>query len=131
MQSEGRGVNALLYIVIPGFFLIRALRIRYPLFYTDTVLVHNRSPKCSTPFGIKDSCGPGRFGVSLCVVCSTPFGIKDSCGPGAVAVDVATKVLNAFRHQRFLRRVSQRSSCCVVQTCSTPFGIKDSCGPTA
>ena len=64
--------------------------------------------ECSTPFGIKDSCGRGKltFVPFEAKTCSTPFGIKDSCGGAgdyARYGSPVVKVLNAFRHQRFLR----------------------------
>ena len=65
------------------------------------------------------------------VECSTPFGIKDSCGAADHAEQVRlVDVLNAFRHQRFLRQATGATDGEPFDGCSTPFGIKDSCGVT-
>ena len=119
------------------------------------VIGGNKYTMCSTPFGIKDSCGAASAAVATAPrtsaqrlsaskipaadllrfddglgECSTPFGIKDSCGlPVGTGCTGQSRyrVLNAFRHQRFLRIMAAVP---VVQEerCSTPFGIKDSCG---
>ena len=82
--------------------------------------------------------------------CSTPFGINDSCTRWIREKEVGpVQVLNAFRHQRFLHwwsglmdtpgSCAQRLSASTIpaltaaevtdtrKLCSTPFGINDSC----
>ena len=105
--------------------------------------------KCSTPFGIKGFYGgqPSTKPTKL-LLCSTPFGIKGFYGPRALRILSASesaqrlsaskvstvgprgssgrrrKVLNAFRHQRFLRSLLRFVGFVVSIMCSTPFGIK-------
>ena len=66
------------------------------------------------------------------VMCSTPFGIIDSCtcrvGPDFSA---AFRVLNAFRHHRFLHWDELLEAADRLYLCSTPFGIIDSCTQSA
>ncbi len=60
--------------------------------------------------------------------CSTPFGIKDFCvGSERGAQWNRQRVLNAFRHQRFLRLARRIWIDGEPIECSTPFGIKDFC----
>ena len=112
----------------------------------DTAL--NFKDECSTPFGIKEKdtlesllpadCTDGAQRLSaskrrtrpvaslICSIlrCSTPFGIKEKDTLGRSDGKLATKVLNAFRHQR-------EGHCAIFGSlskgvvCSTPFGIKE------
>ena len=103
---------------------------------------------CSTPFGIKGFYALGEERKQqLGQTCSTPFGIKGFYAQRRIfrilptesaqrlsASKVSTQsegyevhplphVLNAFRHQRFLRN-GNPGPASPAGTCSTPFGIK-------
>ena len=57
--------------------------------------------------------------------CSTPFGIKRMVhGPFGRGVRTGGRVLNAFRHQRWMRPSWLRARNYFSGMCSTPFGIK-------
>ena len=63
-------------------------------------------------------------------LCSTPFGIKGFCTWRVPACFPARdRVLNAFRHQRFLH-VQGQVVYFFPSLCSTPFGIKGFCTST-
>ena len=69
-----------------------------------------------------------RLSLLTGTLCSTPFGIKDSCTRhrGRPRRRIY-RVLNAFRHQRFLHTTGTAVTRATTIRCSTPFGIKDSC----
>ena len=85
---------------------------------------------CSTPFGIKDSCGAAEFFPSLERMCSTPFGIKDSCGGGDGGhLGMTGQVCSTPFGIKDSCGGSEIVGDDQIRRCSTPFGIKDSCGP--
>ncbi len=119
---------------------------------TFTAIVTSRTNifrVCSTPFGIEDTfTHRTKAEMNADLMCSTPFGIEDTftsshgtpCTETKSAqrlsaskipsqilghdVDRRLRVLNAFRHRRYLHTFSTLGMVWGLK-CSTPFGIED------